>query len=138
LLSAALSLLTATVKSKMRSFTSPLAFLLLALGLSNLPWSSAASVCTSEISCSDVNGRSTIPSALGVRKRQGLTNAERLRKRLPLLPPSRVGTCFLCHQAMVDILTNLKLDIIMILPTRPRPPRSHTRVSFRFSQMVLR
>ena len=93
----------------MRSFTSPIALLLLALGLCNLPWSSAVAVCNSEIGCSGLIGRSPVPSTLDVSKRQDLTNAERLRKRLPLLPPSRVGTCFLCPHAENDLLTDLTL-----------------------------
>jgi hypothetical protein len=73
----------------MRSFASPVAFLLLAFGLCSLPWSSALPACTglSEIGCSKFTALSSVPSALGVSKRQDLTNAERLKKRLPLLPP---------------------------------------------------
>jgi len=75
----------------MRSFTRPLAFLLLALGLSNLPWTSATAVCQTEIPCSVISGRSPIPPVSEISKRLDFTNAERLRKRLPLLPPSRVA-----------------------------------------------
>lgn len=72
----------------MRAFTRPFAFLLVAFGLCSLPWSSAGTVlCDSEITCGAVVARSSLEFG----KRQDFTNAERLRKRLPLLPPSRVG-----------------------------------------------
>jgi len=75
----------------MRTFAS---FLLLALGLCSLPWAGAVpALCDTEIPCSLV-GRSSVPSTLDFSKRQDITNAERLRKRLPLKPPTHIRAFF--------------------------------------------
>jgi len=76
----------------MRTFTRSVAFLLLALGLCSLPWANASpvSVCDTEIPCSKLSGRSSVSPTLDFSKRQDFTNAERLRKRLPLRPPTRL------------------------------------------------
>lgn len=91
--------LPAVYRFNMRTFTRSLSFLLLALGLCSLPWTNAgpAVTCDTEIPCSTLVGRSSFSPTSDFSKRQDITNAERLRKRLPLKPPTHIRASF-CHR----------------------------------------
>lgn len=125
-------------RPKMRTFTRPVAFLLLALGLCSLPWANASPVCDTEIPCSQISGRSSVPSTSDFSKRQDFSNAERLRKRLPLKPPTRIRASLPPgNRWFTDLPKFQSPAIMMAILSRLRSPRLLIVVSSRFSAAIL-